>query len=93
MLGSLRLIRKFRIFFAVLFAIEYFLGNQVGQSVCMLAYLITLYLGHDVMERTFVAALDEGDLENANGTGAAVGRPDEPQARPGKKDEPEGGSR
>jgi hypothetical protein len=92
-MGILRLVRKFRIFFAVLFAIEYLLGNQFGQNVCLLAYMVTLYVGHDIMERTFVAALEEGELEYANRTREAVGRPDEPQTGAGKKDEPEGGPR
>lgn len=92
-MGNLRFIRKLRIFFGVLFCIEYFLGNHPGASFAMCGYLVTLYFGQDIMERTFVAALEEAESENEKGTGAGVGGVDEPQAGPRKEDEPEGGPR
>jgi hypothetical protein len=91
-MGNLRLVRRLRIFFAVFFVIEYLLGNHTGASFAMCAYLITLAVGHDMMERVFMAA-EEGGSEHENGTGPKVGRGDVSQADPGKKDELEGGPR
>lgn len=96
-MGNLRLVRRFRIFFALLFLVEMLLGNSTAMNLAMCAYLVTVYIGHDMMERVFLAAIEEaeseGVFENENGTRAGVGRVDEPKDGPREEDQSKGSPR